>query len=100
MESNRLTRKLVRQALLFEEYDFQVVYRACITNLDADGLSGNPILPEEDLTGKTWHEDRDREAFPGWHAAAYLTSMSSSTFVFRVQSLDEESNRAQIVTNV
>ena len=42
MESDKLTSKLARWALLLQEYDFEVVHQADITNLDADGLSRNP----------------------------------------------------------
>ena len=42
MESDKLTAKLARWALLLQEYDFEVVHRASITNKDADGLSHNP----------------------------------------------------------
>jgi hypothetical protein len=39
MESNKLTRKLARWALIFQEYDFQVVHKPGVTNLDAERLS-------------------------------------------------------------
>jgi hypothetical protein len=78
MESDKLTGKLARWALLLQEYDFEVVHRAGITNLDADGLSCNPSPSDEDLTGARWHGDCDREAVPGWHAATYFNLFSSS----------------------
>jgi hypothetical protein len=33
------------------EYDFKVVHRACLVNMDADGLSRNPIPNQVDATG-------------------------------------------------
>jgi hypothetical protein len=42
MESNKLTGKLARWAFVLQEYDFQVVHRPGVANLDADGLSRNP----------------------------------------------------------
>ena len=68
--------------------------------MNADGLSRNPNPIEEDLTGATWHGDCDREAVPGWHAVVYLTLMSGSTFVLPEQGSDEESHRAQVVSDV
>ena len=51
MELNKLTGKLTRWALLLQDYDFEVVHRAGITNLDANGLSRNPSPSDEDLIG-------------------------------------------------
>jgi hypothetical protein len=39
MESDKLTGKLTRWTLLLQKYDFKVVHRAGIANLDAYGLS-------------------------------------------------------------
>ncbi|CAM6127310.1 unnamed protein product [Calypogeia fissa] len=46
MESSKLTGKLARWALILQEYDFQVVHRAGVANLDADGLSQNPCTSQ------------------------------------------------------
>jgi hypothetical protein len=43
MESDKLTGKLVRWALMLMEYDFKVVHRIGLVNMDADGLSRNPV---------------------------------------------------------
>jgi hypothetical protein len=92
MESDKLTGKLAQWALLLQEYDFEVVHRAGITNLDADGLSRNPSPSNEDLTGARWHGDCDREAVPGWHAAAYLILFSSAAVEVPIHGLDDETD--------
>jgi hypothetical protein len=51
MESDKLTGKLARWALLLQEYDFEIVHRVRIANLDAGGLSRNPSPLDEDLIG-------------------------------------------------
>ena len=72
-KSDKFTAKLTRWVLLLQKYDFEVVHRAGITNLDAYRLSRNLNPSDEDLTGAMWHGDCDREAVPGWHVVAYLT---------------------------
>jgi hypothetical protein len=72
MESNKLTGKLVRWALILQEYDFQVVHRPGVTNLDANGLSRNPCISKEDDTGAKWHGEVDEKMVPGWHASTFL----------------------------
>jgi hypothetical protein len=100
MESDKLTGKLVRWALLLQEYDFEVVHRAGIANLDADGLSRNPSPLDEDLTRARWHGDCDREAMSGWHAATYLTMMSRLAAEILVEQQDEEVDKSLDVTDV
>jgi hypothetical protein len=53
-------------------YDFQVVHRPGVVNLDVDGLSRNPCTSQEDDTGARWHGKVDEEMVPGWHASAFL----------------------------
>ena len=92
MESDKLTDKLARWALLLQEYDFEVVHRAGITNLDADGLSCNPSPSNEDLTGTRWHGDCDREAVPNWHVVVYFTLFSGATIEVPIQGSDDETD--------
>ncbi len=42
MESDKLIGKLTRWVLILQEYDFQVVHKPGVANLDVDGLSRNP----------------------------------------------------------
>jgi hypothetical protein len=72
MESGKLTGKLARWALILQEYDFQVVHKPGVTNLDADWLSQNPCTSQEDDTGARWHGEVDEEMVLGWHASAFL----------------------------
>jgi len=72
MESNKLTGKLTWWALILQEYDFQVVHRPKVANLNADGLSRNPCTSQEDNTRARWHGEVDEEMVPSWHASALL----------------------------
>jgi hypothetical protein len=71
MQSDKLTGKLARWALILQEYDFQVVHRPGVTNLDADGLSRNPCTSQEDDIGARGHGEVDEEMVPGWHASTF-----------------------------
>lgn len=51
MELDKLICKLSSWAFLLQEFDFKVVHRAGITNLDAGGISRNSSPLGEDLTG-------------------------------------------------
>jgi hypothetical protein len=53
MELDKLTGKLARWALMLMEYDFKVVHRAGLVNMDADVEDGEDSLP-------------------GWHCSAFL----------------------------
>ncbi len=44
MQSNKLMGKLARWALILQKYDFQVVHRHGVANLDVDGLNRNPCI--------------------------------------------------------
>jgi hypothetical protein len=72
MESDKLTRKLARWALMLMEYDFKVVLRASLVNMDADGLSRNPVPSQADATGTRWHVEEGEDSLPEWHCSAFL----------------------------
>ncbi len=97
MESNKFTRKLARWALILQEYDFQVVHRPKVANLDADGLSRNPCISQEDNTRARWHGKVDEEMVLGWHALAFLcllgvnSSMEGHVTSYSSQRVDGQS---------
>jgi hypothetical protein len=95
MESDKLTGKLARWALILQEYDFQVVHRPGITNLDADGLSRNPCTSQEDTTGARWADEEDEEMVPGWHAAGFLCWLSGTLCEGHLTSYASQSNDGQ-----
>lgn len=99
MESDKLIGELARWALLHQEYDFEVVHRASLTNLDAYALFRNPSPFEEDWTRARWHNDCDKEAVPGWHAIAYLT-LTNCTSEQHSNQLDEESDKTRFIGDV
>ncbi len=48
------------------------MHRHGVANLDADGLSRNPCISQEDNIRARWHGEVDEEMVPGWHASAFL----------------------------
>jgi hypothetical protein len=64
IESDKLTGKLVRWALMLMEYDFKVVHKASLVNTDVDGLSRNPIPSQADATGTRWHIEDGEDLLP------------------------------------
>jgi hypothetical protein len=72
MESNRLKGKLARWTLMLMEDDFKVVHRAGLVNMDANGLSRNPVPSQADVTGTRWHVDDGEDSLPGWHCSTFL----------------------------
>jgi hypothetical protein len=57
---------------VFLEYDFKVVHRVGLVNMDANGLSRNPIPNQADATGARWHVEEGEDSLPGWHCSAFL----------------------------
>jgi hypothetical protein len=72
MESNKLPGKLAQWALILQEYDFQVVHKLGVANLDVDGLNRNPCTSQEDDIRARWHSEVDEEMVPSWHASTFL----------------------------
>jgi hypothetical protein len=54
------------------EYDFKVVHRAGLVNMDADGLSRSPVPSQADATSARWHVEEGEDSLPGWHCSAFL----------------------------
>ena len=54
------------------EYDFKVVHRAGLVNMDANGLNHNPIPSQTDATSARWHVEDGEDSLPGWHCSAFL----------------------------
>jgi hypothetical protein len=75
MELDRFIGKLAKWALIFQEYNFNIVHEAGKVNRDANGLSRNPSFSEEDTTNARWHGKVDLEVVPIWHASAYLCTL-------------------------
>jgi hypothetical protein len=65
MESDKLTGKLARWALILQEYDFHMVHKPGVANHDANGLNRNPCISQEDNTGARWHGEVDEEMVLG-----------------------------------
>jgi hypothetical protein len=72
MESDELTGKLARWALTLIEYNFKMVHRASLVNMDVDGLSRNLVPSQADATGARWHVDDGKDSLPGWHCSTFL----------------------------
>jgi hypothetical protein len=54
------------------EYDFKVVHKAGLVNMDANGLSRNPIPSQADATGARWYVEDGEDSLPGWHCFSFL----------------------------
>ncbi len=75
MESNQLIGKLARWALIFQEYNFDIVHKAGKVSRDVNKLNWNPSSNEEDTIRAKWHWEVDLEAILGWHASSYLCTL-------------------------
>ena len=100
MESDKLTGKLAKCVLLLKEYNFEVILRAGITNLDADGFSHNLSPSNKDMTRTKWHGDCDQEAVPRWHAAVYRTLFCGAAIEVSTQGSNDETDRPQAIANI
>lgn len=49
-----------------------MVHRLRVANLDADDLSRNPRVSQEDGSGARWHGEIDEEMVYSWHASNFL----------------------------
>jgi hypothetical protein len=102
MESDKLTRKLARWAFILQEYDFQVVHKLGVTNLDADGLSRNPCTSQEDNTRARGHGEVDEEMVLGWHASTFLcllgvdSNMEGHVTSYSSQRVDGQSSDPEV----
>jgi hypothetical protein len=54
------------------EYNFKVVHRAGLVNMDADGLSRNRVPSQADATSARWHVDNGEDSLLGWHYSTFL----------------------------
>ena len=77
-ESDKLSGKLVRWALMLQEYDFKVVHRSGLLNMDANGLIRNPCPSQKDSTGVRWHVGEDEEEMPRWYASMCLSLLATN----------------------
>jgi hypothetical protein len=88
--------------IILQEYDFQVVHRPGVANLDANGLSRNPCTNQEDNTGVKWHGEVNEEMVPGWHASAFLcllgvdSSMDGHVTSYSSQRVDGQSSNLEV----
>ena len=71
MTSDKLSGKLARWALILQEYTFVIEHRPGTSNLNADGLSRNP-LPSTADNGARQDFDATDPAYPVWGAAVFL----------------------------
>jgi hypothetical protein len=93
MESDKLTGKLAWLTLMLMEYDFKVVHRAGLVNMDADGLSCNPVPSQADATGARWHVDDREDSLPRWHCSTFfclLVMHGDTTEEATVATVDED----------
>ena len=100
MKSDKRTSKLAMWVLLLQEYDFEMIHRAGVTNLDADGFSHNPNPLDEDLTGARWHGNCNQDAVLVWHVVVYLILFFKTSVEVLIQGSDDETNRPQAIADI
>jgi hypothetical protein len=54
------------------EYNFKVVHRAGLVNMDIDGLSRNPISNQADTTCTRWHVEDGEDSLLGCHCSTFF----------------------------
>jgi hypothetical protein len=54
------------------EYNFKVICRAGLVNIDADGLSRNPVPSQVDATSASWRVEDGKDSLPVWHCSTFL----------------------------
>jgi hypothetical protein len=77
------------------EYNFKVVHRVGLVNMDADGLSRNPVPSQADATGARWHVDDGEDLLLGWHYSTFLCLLvmhGDTTEEATVATVDEDGN--------
>ncbi len=72
MTNNKFISKLVRWALIFQEYEFKVIHQPSITHQNANTMSQKPLTTSEDFS----EARQDFDQIPAIHvsyASNYLT---------------------------
>lgn len=76
------------------------MYEENIINFFASRIYCNLSLLEEDLIKAQSYEDCSKKVIFRWHAIIYLTLMLSFINAIYDQSLDEEFERIQVISNI
>ena len=77
MTNPNLTGMHARWALMLQEFDFTVKYRKGLINMNADGLSRNPLPETGDPTGARMHDDMtEGESVQMWGGRPAVTQLA------------------------